>query len=172
MCSTVKSKPWATPERLYLSLPWQLWHSTFYLRSKRLSKPYMGLVKLRPVYRLYYLVEEVQGTFRGMMIALPPPLWQPWADLSVTNFADTLKQWEDKVDLKRFASSPRGPKKPKTKGEATLPEPNSHIDVRHPPSNGFALPYSLLAPAQTFPTHAHRHWETIRQFGKLRSCTL
>jgi len=120
----------------------------------------------------FYLVEEVQGTFRGMMIALPPPLWQPWADLSVTNFADTLKQWADKVDLKRFASSPRGPKKPKTKGEATLPEPNSHIDVRHPPSNGFALPYSLLAPAQTFPTHAHRHWETIRQFGKLRSCTL
>ena len=64
----------------------------------------------------FYLVEEVQGTFRGMMIALPPPLWQPWADLSVTDFADTLKQWADKVDLKRFISSPRGAKKPKTKG--------------------------------------------------------
>ena len=51
-----------------------------------------------------------------MMIALPDPTWQPFADQSVEAFADTLKQWATKVNLKRFASSPRGIKKPKTKG--------------------------------------------------------
>jgi hypothetical protein len=83
---------------------------------KAALKAVHGVGKIEAGLSDFYLVEEVQGTFRGMMIALPPPLWQPWADLSVTDFADTLKQWADKVDLKRFTSSPRGPKKPKTKG--------------------------------------------------------
>jgi hypothetical protein len=83
---------------------------------KAALKALHGTGKIETGLSDFYLVEEVQGTFRGMMIALPPPLWQPWADLSVTAFAQTLKQWADKVVLKRFASSPRGPKKPKTKG--------------------------------------------------------
>ena len=83
---------------------------------KAALKAVHGAGKIEAGLSDFYLVEEVQGTFRGMMIALPPPLWQPWADLSVTDFADTLKQWADNVNLKRFASSPRGPKKPKTKG--------------------------------------------------------
>lgn len=83
---------------------------------KAALKAVHGAGKIEAGLSDFYLVEEVQGTFRGMMIALPPPLWQSWADLSVTDFADTLKQWADKVNLKRFASSPRGPKKPKTKG--------------------------------------------------------
>lgn len=60
----------------------------------------------------FYVVEEVQGIFRGMMIALPPPLWQSFAAMPVTQFAQTLTDWAAHVDLKRFASSPRGPKKP------------------------------------------------------------
>jgi hypothetical protein len=83
---------------------------------KAALKAVHGAGKIEAGLSDFYLVEEVQGTFRGMMIALPPPLWQPWADLSVTDFADTLKQWADNVNLKRFASSPRGSKKPKTKG--------------------------------------------------------
>lgn len=83
---------------------------------KAALKAVHGVGKIETGLSDFYLVEEVQGTFRGMMIALPPPLWQPWADLSVTAFAQTLKQWADKVVLKRFASSPRGPKKLKTKG--------------------------------------------------------
>jgi hypothetical protein len=83
---------------------------------KAALKAVHGAGKIEAGLSDFYLVEEVQGTFRGMMIALPPPLWQPWADLSVTDFADTLKQWAGRVVLKRFTSSPRGPKKPKTKG--------------------------------------------------------
>jgi len=62
-----------------------------------------------------YVVEEVQDIFRGMMIALPPPLWHPFAAMPVTQFAQTLTDWAAHVDLKRFVSSPRGPKKPPQK---------------------------------------------------------
>lgn len=59
--------------------------------------------------------EEVQGTFRGMNIALPAPLWLPFLQMSLSEFALTLKQWAGEVNLKRFCSSPRGKKKPKPK---------------------------------------------------------
>ena len=95
---------------------------------KAALKAVHGAGKIEAGLSDFYLVEEVQGTFRGMMIALPPPLWQPWADLSVTDFADTLKQWADNVNLKRFASSPRGPKKPKTKG--TYDPKHPHVSDR------------------------------------------
>ena len=65
----------------------------------------------------FYVVEEVQGTFRGMMIALPPPLWHPFAAMPVAQFAQTLMDWASHLDLKRVASSPRGPKKPPQKDE-------------------------------------------------------
>jgi hypothetical protein len=45
------------------------------------------------------------------MIALPAPDWQLWARMSVEAFADSLKLWAASVNLKRFASSPRSPKK-------------------------------------------------------------
>lgn len=63
----------------------------------------------------FYVVEELQGIFRGMMIALPPPLWQPFAAMPVPQFAQTLTDWAAHVDLKRLASSPRGSKKPPQK---------------------------------------------------------
>jgi len=71
----------------------------------------------------FYVVEEVQGTFRGMMIALPPPLWQPFELMPVERFAQELKNWAAAVDLKRFKSSPRGPKKSKQKQK---------LDPKHP----------------------------------------
>ncbi len=70
----------------------------------------------------YYLIEEVQATFRGMAIAklaegiaLPAFLWFPFSQMNLTEFAQTLKQWAASVNLKRFCSSPRGKKKPKPK---------------------------------------------------------
>ena len=71
----------------------------------------------------YYLVEEVQATYRGMAIALPAPLWLPIAQMSLTEFAQTLKQWASLVNFKRFCSSPRQKKKPK---------PKPTYDPKHP----------------------------------------
>lgn len=83
---------------------------------KAALKSVHGVSKIEAGLSDFYLVEEVQGTFRGMMIALPDPIWQPFADQSVEAFADTLKHWATQINLKRFLSSPRGLKKPKTKG--------------------------------------------------------
>jgi hypothetical protein len=47
------------------------------------------------------------------MIALPAPLWLPIAQMSVSQFAQTLQQWAEAVNLKRFSSSPKSPKKSK-----------------------------------------------------------
>jgi IS4 transposase len=70
-----------------------------------------GTDKVTPKWSDYYLVEEVQATFRGMMIALPAPLWQPLHQMSVEQFALTLQQWAALVNLNRFSASSRGPKK-------------------------------------------------------------
>ena len=71
----------------------------------------------------FYLVEEGQGTFRGMRIALPSSIWHPFAQMPVAAFAESLKAWAAQVDLKHFSSSPRGPKKTAKK------EP---FDPKHP----------------------------------------
>ena len=58
----------------------------------------------------YYLVEEIQATYRGMMIALHSIDWQVIRSLSPEEFCSHLQYWASHVNLKRFASSPRGKK--------------------------------------------------------------
>ncbi|NJN22633.1 MAG: transposase [Leptolyngbya sp. RL_3_1] len=90
---------------------------------KAALKAVHGAGKIEAGLSDFYLVEEVQGTFRGMMIALPEPLWQPFAVMPVEAFSVALKGWATAIDLKRFKSSPRGPKKPKQKAQ---------FDPKHP----------------------------------------
>lgn len=90
---------------------------------KAALKAVHGLGKIEAGLSDFYLVEEVQGTFRGMMIALPEPVWQPFAAMAVEPFTLALKDWAAAIDLKRFKSSPRGPKKPKQKAK---------FDPQHP----------------------------------------
>ena len=82
-----------------------------------------GVGKVEAGLSDYYLVEEVQATYRGMAIALPTPLWLPIAQMSLTEFAQTLKQWATSVNLQRFCSSPRQKKKSK---------PKPTYDPKHP----------------------------------------
>ena len=90
---------------------------------KAALKAVHGLGKIEAGLSDFYLVEEVQGTFRGMMIALPAPNWRSFALMEVGPFALLLKDWAVATDLKRFESSPRGPKKPKQKAK---------FDPKHP----------------------------------------
>lgn len=71
----------------------------------------------------YYVVEEIQSTWRGMEIAVPPENWQIFAQMSLSNFAQSLRTWAEQVNLKRFRKSPRGAKKPTTKKK---------FDPKHP----------------------------------------
>ncbi len=71
----------------------------------------------------YYVADEVSGTYRGMMIAIPPPEWQVFRQLTVPELADVLIDLARKVPLARFRKHPRGPKKPR---------PPRQFDPKHP----------------------------------------
>ena len=71
----------------------------------------------------YYLGEELDATYQGMMIALPPEDWSDLGSMSLPQFSSLLQDWANSVNLKAFTSSPRKPKKKKPK----LP-----YDPRHP----------------------------------------
>jgi IS4 transposase len=90
---------------------------------KAALKSVHGTGKIEAGLSDFYLVEEVQGTFRGMMIALPASIWQLFEQMNVEAFAHTLKEWAALVNLNRFQSSPRGPKKPAHKDK---------FDPKHP----------------------------------------
>ena len=71
----------------------------------------------------YYLAEELDATYQGMMIALPPEEWQDLATISLPQFSSLLRDWANSVNLKAFTSAPRKPKKKK---------PKPPYDRRHP----------------------------------------
>ena len=71
----------------------------------------------------YYVADEVSGTYRGMMIAIPPPAWQVFRQLTVPDLAAVLLDLAGKVCLARFRKHPRGPKKPR---------PPRQFDPKHP----------------------------------------
>jgi hypothetical protein len=63
----------------------------------------------------YYLTEEVSATYRGMMIALPPPEWKLFAMMPRADLAKRLKSWAKRLNLSRYPKHKRGPKKPVTR---------------------------------------------------------
>lgn len=60
----------------------------------------------------YYMALEVQQTYRGMMIALPPWQWERFRGLSVADLAKVLCQVARRVQPAHYAKAKRGPKKP------------------------------------------------------------
>lgn len=63
----------------------------------------------------YYLAEELGATYRGMLIAIPPPEWQLFQDLSRPRLAELLIELVQHIRLSAFRKHPRGPKKPRLK---------------------------------------------------------
>jgi hypothetical protein len=61
----------------------------------------------------FYVAEELAGTYRGMMIALPEAEWKHLAEMSDRDFAAWLVSVAKRVRLNRYPKSPRGPKKPR-----------------------------------------------------------
>jgi hypothetical protein len=54
---------------------------------KAALKSVHGVGKIEAGLSDYYLVEEVQGTFRGMAIALPTPFWSSLVEMNTVEFA-------------------------------------------------------------------------------------
>lgn len=68
----------------------------------------------------FYVVDELQGVYRGMMIAIPPEHWQGFQALSLIAMAQQLKALAKQVNLKRFRKQTR---KPKQKKKALVRDP-------------------------------------------------
>jgi len=61
----------------------------------------------------YYLTDEIHGTYRGMMIALPAVEWQPFQTWRQRELARALVKWARQIDLSAYPKHKRGPKNPR-----------------------------------------------------------
>jgi IS4 transposase len=63
----------------------------------------------------YYLADEVAGTHRGMMIAIPADEWVVFAGLTASAMGGVLRGLAAKVRLEKLRKHRRGPKRPQPK---------------------------------------------------------
>ncbi|MCH7751465.1 MAG: transposase [Planctomycetes bacterium] len=71
-----------------------------------------GSKKIQNEVSGYYLADEVAGTWRGMMIALPAEFWQDrFAEQTPRQLAQFLRKAARHIRLAAFRRHPRGPKK-------------------------------------------------------------
>ncbi len=118
----MKLRPWAILELLYFLFVWP--RGAYNLVST--LKGVLASVHDSDCHdklSYYYLAEELDATYQGMMIALPPEDWQDLGTMSLPQFSSLLQEWANSVNLKAFTSSPRKPKKKK---------PKPPYDPRHP----------------------------------------
>jgi IS4 transposase len=71
----------------------------------------------------YYIADEVSGTYRGMMIAIPQLEWEVFHQFSIPQLGELLVLLAKKVDLEKYKKHPRRPKKPPPKRKSIS---NSH----------------------------------------------
>lgn len=72
----------------------------------------------------YYLADEIEMTYRGMIIAVEEDEWRYFRDCSNPQLVRFLKQLAGKVNLSGYLKHPRGPKKPKKKRESDKRKPH------------------------------------------------
>jgi IS4 transposase len=63
----------------------------------------------------YYLADEIAGTYRGMMIAIPEDEWSVFHGLEPQAMGRVLQDLARQVRLSAYRKHPRGPKKPRPK---------------------------------------------------------
>lgn len=63
----------------------------------------------------YYLADEIKGTYRGMMIAIPPEEWCVFHNTTFVELSQILKHLAAYVKLRAFRRHPRGLKKTQPK---------------------------------------------------------
>lgn len=63
----------------------------------------------------FFLTDEINGTYRGMMVALPPEEWVDFQTMHPKDLAAHLRSWARSADLENYPKQQCGPKKPKQK---------------------------------------------------------
>jgi hypothetical protein len=105
-------------------LPWA--YNVLYCVKAALRSVH-GTGKIEAVISNYYLAEEVEGTYRAMMIAIPAIHWQNFQQMIVSEVSKTLSYLANKVRLERFSSSVRWPKRAQPK--PTYDPAHSHVST-------------------------------------------
>jgi Transposase DDE domain len=72
----------------------------------------------------YYVADEIAGTYRGMMIAIPAEEWLVFGTLTVAGWGSVLRELASRVQLDKFRKHPRGPKKPRPKRQSDRRKPH------------------------------------------------
>src|SRR5215831_4993152 len=76
---------------------------------------------------LYYVANDIAQTYHGMMMAIPEDEWRVFSRMRPAEMVAILKELAQKVRLKAYRKSPRGPKKPRPKREGTTKA--SHVST-------------------------------------------
>ena len=114
-----------------------------------------GMNKIEQEVSSYYLADEIRGTYRGMMIAIPPPEWQVFDQMNLIDLTKVLRNLATKVNLAVFLSHPRSTKKTKKWVKKTRPTKKPHVSTakilsqnklqKQTPWKGWALACTPLA---------------------------
>ena len=80
-----------------------------------------------PELSLYDVANDSAQTYHGMMIAIPEAEWRIFSRRRPTEMVAILRELAQKVQLKAYRKSPRGPKKPRPKREGTTKA--SHVST-------------------------------------------
>ncbi len=76
---------------------------------------------------LYYVANDIAQTYHGMMIAIPADEWRVFSRMRPAEMVATLRALAQKVRLKAYRKSSRGPKKPRPKRAGTTK--SSHVST-------------------------------------------
>lgn len=77
----------------------------------------------------YYLADEIRGIYRGMMIAIPPPEWQVFEQMSLMELTQVLQDLADRVNLTAFVRHPRTQKETRSRLKRHRPAKRPHIST-------------------------------------------
>lgn len=72
----------------------------------------------------YYLADEIEMTYRGMMIAIEEEEWLVFRNATPSQLVRLLKQLAKNVKMSKYLKHPRGPKKPKVKPKSDRKRPH------------------------------------------------
>ncbi|MDZ8066259.1 MAG: transposase [Nostoc sp. DedQUE08] len=78
-------------------------------------RSFHGTEKIEAEISSYYLADEIKGTYRGMMIAIPPNEWCVFQNMTFSELSQTLKHLAGLVKLRTFRRHLRDPKKAQPK---------------------------------------------------------
>ena len=88
-----------------------------------------GIGKIEQEVSSYYLADEIRGTYRGMMIAIPPKQWEIFEQMNLIELTNILQDLATHVNLAVFMSHPRGPKKTRRKFKRIRLSLSPHIST-------------------------------------------